>query len=335
MSARIIVLTCIAVALASVSGFAQVVIHGTQSADKSNTTSQANISTPDREIVPLTKETKEVKVDATTQRTESITRAQRGDGTYFDWQHSTTVKKELAPGTTASSTDVVVQDRQGQARVSRHTDETVTKSATGETDQTRAYTRNSSGQLMLERVMDANTVKGSDGTANTTRVEKTADVNGNLSLKKQVEEVAVDHGASGKVITATTKTVDHLSGELKVTAEETISLTTQDGTKQMESVVRTPAGNGWQVSGRTTTTEKTSADGSVSRETIEQGPSAYSPKASGDTGSIVPQHKIVEHEVHGADGTSVIQRDEFHRDVNGAWVPESFSTKSADQEVQP
>src|SRR5579862_5372308 len=160
MNMRAIALAYSAAAVTvAVSGFAQVVIRGTESSDKSASTSQVNISTPDREIVPLIKDNAEAKVDATTQRTESVTRERLGDGTYFDWQHSTTVKKDLVPGTTASSTDVVEQDRQGQARVSRHTDETVVKSATGETDQTRAYTRNSSGQLVLDRVVDATTVK--------------------------------------------------------------------------------------------------------------------------------------------------------------------------------
>jgi hypothetical protein len=336
MNMRAIAVICSTAAFAvAISGSAQVILRGTQSPDKSNSTSQADIFTSDREIVPLTKDTKDTKTDATTERTESITRERLGDGSYFDWQHTTTVKKELAPGKTASSTDVVEQDRQGQNNVARHTDETVIKSAAGETDQTKAYTRNSSGQLVLDHVVDATTVNGSGGIANTTRVEKTADVNGNLSLKKEVDEVAVDHGPNGKVVTATTKTVDHLSGELKVAAEETTSTIMQGGTKQIESVVRAPGENGWQVSGRATTTEKTAPDGSVSRETIEQGPSVYSSKTGGDAGAMVPQRKIEEHEVRRPDGTTVVQRDVFHRDANGGWTPETFSTKLADKEVQP
>src|SRR5260221_8635254 len=107
MNIRAISLACSAVALASaVSGSAQVIIHGTESADKSDTSAKVNITTSDRVMVPLTQDTKETKVGATTQRTESITRVRLGDGTYFDWQHSTTVKKELALGASASSTDV-------------------------------------------------------------------------------------------------------------------------------------------------------------------------------------------------------------------------------------
>ncbi len=46
---------------------------------------------------------------------------------------------------------------------------------------------------------------------------------------------------------------------------------------------------------------------------------------------LVPQRKIVEQEVRQPDGTTVLQRDVFHRDVNGDWKPESFSTKEADK----
>ena len=332
MNVRAITFAFGAAALAaSITTSAQVVIRGTESSNKSATHSEVNISTSDRDIVPLIKESKETKVDATTQRTESVTRARLNDGSYFEWQRATTIKKELSPGKTVSSTDVVEKDRQGADRVSRHTDETSSKSATGETDQSKVYTRNSSGQLVLDRVVDATTVKGNDGAANTIRTEKTADVNGNLTLKKQVEEVAVDHGENEKVITAKTKEVDHLSGQLAVTAEETTSITTQGGTKQIESVVRTSGRTGWAVSGRTTTRETRTPDGSISRETIEQGRSAYSSKTGDDMDPIVPQHKIVEHEAHKPDGTTVLQRDVFHRDVNGDWKPESFSTKAADK----
>ena len=197
---------------------------------------------------------------------------------------------------------------------------------------TKVYKRDSSGQLVLDHVVDANTVKGSGGAANTTTIEKTADVSGNLSLRKQVDSVAVDHGPNEKVITAETRTVDHLSGKLAVTAQETTSITTQGGVKQSESVVRTPGRYGWEETSRTTTTETKAPDGSVSRETIVDGRSVFSTK----TGNamlepLVPQTKIVEHEVHSSDGTTVLQRDVFHRDVNGDWKPESFSTKEADK----
>lgn len=319
---------------AAITTSAQVIIRGTESSDKSATSSAVTISTSDREVVPLIKETKETTVDAHTQRSESVSRARLNDGSYFEWQRSTTVKKDLSPNSAVSSTDVVEKDRQGQDRVSRHKDETVNKSATGETTQSKLYTRNSKGTLVLDRVVDANTVKGSDGAENTTRVEKTADVNGNLTLKKQVEEVAIDRGPNEKVVTARTKTVDHLSGELAVTAEETSSITTQGGTKQTESVVRTPGRIGWEEKSRSTTTETTAPDGSVRRETIEQARSIYSEKSGNQLMEpLVPQRKIVEQEVRKPDGTTVLQRDVFRRDVNGDWKPESFSTKGADKGI--
>ena len=234
----------ITILAATVSSFGQVIIRGTQSSDQSSgnsaSSSAVTIDTGDRNVVPLIKETKDTKVDATTQRTESVTRARLDDGSYFEWQRSTTVKKDVAPGQSVSSTDVVEKDRQGQSRVSQHADTTVSKSASGETDQTKVYKRDSGGQLVLDHVVVANTVNGTGGAANTTSVEKTADVNGNLSLLKQVDSVAADHGPNEKVITAETKAVDHLSGQLAVTAQETTSITTQGGVKQTDSVVRTP-----------------------------------------------------------------------------------------------
>jgi hypothetical protein len=123
-----------------------------------------------------------------------------------------------------------------------------------------------------------------------------------------------------------------LDGKLAVTAQETTSITSQGNTTRTDSVVHTPGRYGWEETSRTTTTETKAPDGSVSRETIMNGRSTFSTK----TGNamlepLVPQTKIVEHEVHKPDGTTVLQRDVFQRDVNGNWAPESFSTKQADK----
>ena len=312
--------------------FAQVIIRGTESADNSTTHSEVNITTSDRNLVPLIKESKDTKVDSTTQRTEAVTKARLNDGSYFEWQRSTATRKELSPDQSVSSTDVVEKDRQGQDHASRHTDETVSKSASGEIAETKMYTRNASGQLVLDRVLDANTVKGADGTANTTRLEKVPDVNGNLVVKTQREEVAVPHGPNENVVMSKTMAADHLTGKLAVTAQETTSITTDGGTKRTDSTILTPGRTGWELSGRTTTTETTGANGSVTRETIEQGRSLFSEK-TGDAmqEALVPQRKIVEQEVRQPNGTTVLQRDVFHRDVNGDWKTESFSTKEADK----
>ena len=60
--------------------FAQVIIRGTESADNSTTHSEVNITTSDRNLVPLIKESKDTKVDSTTQRTEAVTKARLNDG---------------------------------------------------------------------------------------------------------------------------------------------------------------------------------------------------------------------------------------------------------------
>ena len=322
-----------AVFATTMTALAQVIIRGTESSDKTETTSAATIDTSDREIVPIIKDVKATKVNGATEQTESVLRTRLNDGSYAETQRSTTVKQELSPNSAVSSTDVVERDRQGQARVSSHTDETVNKSGAGETTQSKVYTRTSDGHLVLDHVVDADTVKGSDGVANTTRVEKTADVNGNLSLKKQVDETAVDRSPNEKVVTAKTRTVDHLTGEIAETTEETSSITTQGNTKQTESVVHVPGRIGQEEQSRSVTTETTNPDGSVRRETIEQGRSIYSEKSGNQLMEpLQAQRKVVEQEVRQPDGTTVVQRQVFHRDVNGDWTPETFSTKGADQQ---
>src|SRR6266404_6925382 len=155
MNARILVFAAGSAALTvAVTSFSQVIIRGTESADNSTTHSEVNIATSDRNIVPLIKESTETKVDPTTQRTESVTRARLNDGSYFEWQRSTATRKELSPDESVSTADIVEKDRQGRERLSRHTDETVNKSASGESAETKVYTRDNSGQLVLDRVMD-------------------------------------------------------------------------------------------------------------------------------------------------------------------------------------
>ena len=115
----------------------------------------------------------------------------------------------------------------------------MSKSATGEATQSKVYTRNSKGELGWIAWWTPTPSSWRWCGGNDT-VEKTADVNGNLTLKQQVEEVAVDRSPNEKVVTAKTRTVNHLTGELAVTAEETSSITTQGNTKQTESVVHVP-----------------------------------------------------------------------------------------------
>lgn len=328
MKARtfVLVVSCAGVAV-SMTATAQVVIRGTESADQTSSSLRVGITTPDREIVPLLKDTKTTQENKGTQRTESVTRVRLNDGSYYDWQRTTTVKKEVAPGVTEISRDVVEQDRQGGDRTAQRTVETAVKTGTGEKSETKAYTRNSSGQLVLDRVIDATTVKEPGGKANTTRVEQVPDVNGNLVVKKQSEEVTTEQGPNATVTTARTRSANHLTGQLDVTEESTTSTRTDGAAKQIETVVRKPGRTGWEVTGRTTTTETTAPDGSASRETIEQGRSLYSTYTGNQMlEPLVPQRKIVERETRQANGAVVVQRDAFRRDVNGDWKSETFST---------
>jgi hypothetical protein len=192
--------------------------------------------------------------------------------------------------------------------------------------QAKVYTRNSSGQLVLDSVAETAAGRDADGGTNTTRVEKTVDVNGKSVVNKQQEQTVVEQGPNQNVTTAKTTSVNHLTGQLEVTAETTTSTRTDGDAKHIETVVRTPGRTGWQVSGRTTTTETNAPDGSVNRETVVQGRSLFSTHTGDDMEPIVPQRKIVEHETRQADGTVTTQRDAFRRDVNGDWKPESFST---------
>ncbi|HUJ71427.1 MAG TPA: hypothetical protein VLZ30_04230, partial [Verrucomicrobiae bacterium] len=90
---------------------------------------------------------------------------------------------------------------------------------------------------------------------------------------------------------------------------------------------------GQEEQSRSVTTETTNPDGSVRRETIEQGRSIYSEKSGNQLMEpLQAQRKVVEQEVRQPDGTTVVQRQVFHRDVNGDWTPETFSTKGADQQ---
>jgi hypothetical protein len=320
--------------MASAIGLGQVIIRGTeisgQAPGNSASVSAVHINTLDRDIVPLIKEDKDTKVD--TQESQSITKTRLNDGTYFNWRDRTTVTKGGAPGQTVRSSTLVETDREGQSRVIERADTTISRSASGEQEQAEVYRRNSSGELVIDHVADVNTVKGTSGPANRTTIEKTADVNGNLSLLKQVDSVAVSDGPGERVITAETKTVDHLDGKPSVTAQETTSVTAQGNTTRSDSVVRTPGRFGWKETSRTITAEAKAPDGSVSRETVVYGRSIFSTK----TGNamlepLVPRTKIVEREVHQPDGSILQQRDVYHRDVNGGWVPETFSTKEADK----
>jgi hypothetical protein len=319
--------------VAAASSFSQVIIRGTETSDQSGANSSSSsavtVNTGDRNIVPLIKDTKDTKINANTQESESVTRARTADGGYFDWQRSATVTKEVAPGQSISSKDVVEQDHEGGTHASGHSDSMVDKTTSGEIDHTAVYKPDSSGRLELDHVVDATTVKQGAGVADTTSSESVADINGNLSLQKQVDSVTLKRGANEQVTAAETRTTDHMDGQIAVTGQEITSVNSQGATKQTDSVVRAPGGIGWEETSHTTTTVTKAPDGSITRETVVAGRPAYSGVNGGEP--LAPQTKAVEHEVHNPDGTTAVQHDVLHLDVNGNWVPESFSTKGADK----
>ncbi len=324
------------ITLASVVGLGQVIVRGTeisgQSPGNSASISAVHIDTLDRDIVPLIKEDKDTKVNANTQESQSITKARLNDGSYFNWHNHTTVTKEVAPGNTVSSSVLVETDREGQSHVTQRTDTTIRRSALDEQKQARVYRRNSSGELVLDHVADANTVNKGGGMADTTSDQRIMDVNGNLIQVQQINSTTVHSEAKGQVTSSDTKTVDHLTGQPAITVQETTSVVMHGNTRQSDSVVRKPGQFGWEATSRTATTETKAPDGSLVRETTVSGLPTYSTKTSNESlVPMTPQTKIVEREVHQPDGTIVQQRDVYHRDVNGEWVPETFSTKQADK----
>ena len=205
------------------------------------------------------------------------------DGSYFNWRDRTTVTKEVAPGQTVSSSVLVETDRDGQSRATQRTDTTISRSALGEQQQAAVYRRNSSGELVLDHVADVNTVNKGGGVAETTSDQGIMDVNGNLIQVQQINSTTVSGGANGQVTSSGTKTVDHLTGQPAVTAQETTSVVMHGNTRQSDSVVRAPGQFGWEARSRTATTETRAPDGSIVRETIVSGLPAYSTKTGNES----------------------------------------------------
>lgn len=296
------------------------------SADKSTTRSAVTLSTLDRTAVPLITETKETKVDANTTRQESVTQVRQNDGTYAPMQRTTSIERKVSDAVTQTSTEILETDRQGRTRASQQVNETVTKTPTGQESRAEVYQRDASGQLVLQSQSTATETKNPDGTVSKTRVENVADVNGKLVPKEQVEEVVTKPGTNQEAITRNIKSVDHLTGRLAVTAKETETVRRDGNTTRTETVVQKSTRSGWTVTDRITTTETRAPDGSTQRETVEVGRSLYSKSTGDDFESLVPKRKIVEREMKKPDGTTTLQRDVFHRDINNEWKPASFSS---------
>ena len=321
------------ISLVSAGAFAQVNITGHESADKAVTGLQISVSTMDRSYVPLTVETKQTQVDTATTRTESTTRGRLNDGSFLDFRDTTTTTYQRDRNTTEMVIETVETDRQGGARATRRAVAETTKTPTGERSETSTYRRDSSGRLTLDGQVASTTTKNPDGSLSTVSVEKRADLEGALRPQKQIEQTISRLGENSQRVVSKIMTADHLEGGFAVTARETATIRDEANTTRTEKLIQKPRGADWQDVGRIITTETRDADGSVRRETVEEGQSLYSKMAAPpmNVEPLVPQRKVVEHEVHNLDGTTVMQRDVFRRDVNGDWKPVKFSTEAAAQ----
>ncbi len=289
------------------------------------------LGTRDRTLAPATTETHQTKTDTGT-RSETLTRLRDADGNYFDWLRATDVVREVSPGKFERTTELVERDRQGGERERKLIQQTTDKSEAGERSHTLEYRRDSSGNLVRSREEAATSKKNLDGTISIARTESDYDINGRPVTQREIEGVTTT-SADGKTqtTTATTRSVDHLhGGNVGVTSRETIVVHTDGNTTRTETVTQRPIGASWENTGRTVTIETRAADGAIQRETLVEGRSLYA-RQGGRTeyGELVPQSKIVERQVRQPDGTTVIQRDLYRRDVNGDWKPTTFSTEAA------
>jgi len=308
---------------------AQVSVTGQVSVDKSTDTKRVTISTMDRSFVPLTIGSKQTQVDADTTRTESTTRARLNDGNYFDWRSTVSVQRQIDSNRTETLRDVVEEDRQGGTRTVLQIKQETSKTPDAEQSKSLQYRRNSSGAMTLDRIITATTATNPDGSSLTTTTEEVRDVNGNLQPGRQTLATTVPLSGTETQITTQVKQFNHIDGSFGVVGRETAAVNAIDNTTRTERRIQQPDGAGWKDTGEVVTTETRQPDGTVLRETVEQGQSVYSTRAPTVVDPLQPTRKIVEREAHNADGTVVIQRDVLRRDVNGEWKPESFSTDAA------
>ena len=299
------------------------------SADKSASVTRIAVDTMDSRFVPLVIETKKTKVDPATTRTDSVVKAPRNDGTLFNLQQRSAVTQQISPDVSQTTTEVSEQDRQGAMRATRRIDETSTRTGNRESVKADEFKRDASGRLVLDREIAAVTTKNADGSSSGSRTEKARDVSGNLVVEKEIEETVLPKSSTETQITRRISSVGHLDGQLQLNGRETTTVRTEGNTSRTVVVSEALGDGGWRTVGQTTTTEKRGADGTVQRETIEQGRSLYEKLQSFPTEPLVPQRKIVEREVRQPDGTSVLQRDVYRRDVNGEWKPVTFSLENA------
>lgn len=303
------------------------IIRGGETTDPGGQQSQVIIKTGDRTIVPAVTQTNENKTDAGT-RTETVTRVRDADGKYVEWQRATDVMREVAPGKFEHTTEIVERDRQGDEHERRQIQQSISKTDAGESTTTSEYRRDSSGKMVLARNGSSSTTKNVDGTLATTATVNDYDVNGKPAVTRQIAGTTTT-SADGKAqtTTSTIQSVDHLRGDVSATDREVVNVQNDSNTTRSESVTQRPTPSGWADNTRTVTIETRNSDGTVQRETLVEGRSLYGGGAT--SSSLQPQTKTVERQMRQGDGTVVIQRDDYRRDVNGDWKPITFSTDAA------
>jgi hypothetical protein len=303
------------------------IIRGGEATDPDGQQSQIIIKAGDRTIVPATVGTKETKIDSGT-RTETVTRLRDGNGNYVEWLRASDVVREVAPGKFERTTEVVERTWQGGERERRLIQQSATRTDAGEVSTTTESRRDSSGRLVVAQETSATSTKRTDGTIANSRTEKDFDINGRPAVTRQIDgttTVSVD-GRLQKT-TSTIKSVDHLRGGIGESYREEVTVQTDANSTRSEAVMQRPVGGNWENNSRAITVETRSSDGTVQRETVIEGRSLYG--GGGTSTTLMPQSKVVERQVRQADGTVVIQRDSFRRDVNGDWKAVTFSTEGA------
>jgi hypothetical protein len=325
MIGRVVAVT-LAVMAGALVGSAQLNVSEQRAPDSASRRAAIKIETMDRTILPLVQETREMKVDETTTRTESVIRARLNDGSLFDWLRTTSVTRQVGTEATETVTEVVETDRQGRARLQRKLEQTVTRTAEGEKSEEVEYRRDSSGNLVVRGASVALTTKNPDGTLSVRQTQKEADINGRLVPRREVEQTISATGDTEQVIGSEIRSFSHVEGRFAVAARETTVVRVVGETTTTETEIQERVGTGFRPVGRVVTTEVRAADGTLRRETIEHGRAQFARSARATSSEpVVPRRRIVEREVKQPDGSIRLERDVWRMDVNGRWVAESHS----------
>ncbi|NQU10960.1 hypothetical protein HQ590_09235, partial [bacterium] len=259
-------------------------------------------------------------------RIEAVTHTRRADGTPFVSERAITISEQVDNTVTRNTTRVTEVDRQGRERVTHAVAETITKSGGQERRQVVESRRTSSGELVPNRQITETVTKAADGSLTGTRVELTRDVNGQFIAAREIRRSTAVPAANTRVITSSIRSPDHLAGRLEEIAREVTTVHDDGRAIRSETIVSEPRGTRWVVTRRVETTAAKTADGATHRQIITSEPPRHAQSTTGNPGSLQPIRKIVERESVLMDGTRLLDREIYRRDVNGDWTPQTFST---------